>query len=360
LDKKRLLELLARGLVMGILLGLVTLILLARRQAQAGVVEIHGVMSESGGWTPGDLTARVGEPLRLRLVADDVMHGFAVGQQNWPAIDLKPGQPVDTELVFDQPGKYTFYCTRWCGLNHWRMRGVIEVQGEASTSAALPARPLYVMLGINLDAPHPAVNLPERKPQAALEEDSVARVPERYLSQEYYQTHSPDQAFGELRAESGLSTLEGEEIWDLVATLWRRQTTPQALQEGARLYAANCAACHGEQGTGDGVMAEALADSRLASPPPAPPLAPPLAHDESSGTGQHETPATPAISGHTIVAPANFTDPTSMLGASPALLHGKILRGGMGTGMPYWGPIFTDEQVWSLVAFLWTFQFDYP
>jgi mono/diheme cytochrome c family protein len=31
----------------------------------------------------------------------------------------------------------------------------------------------------------------------------------------------------------------------------------------------------------------------------------------------------------------------------------------MGTGMPYWGPIFTDAQVWSLVAYLWTFQFDY-
>ena len=86
-------------------------------------------MSESGGWTPGDLTAKAGEPLRLRLIADDVMHGFAVGQQSWPAIDLKPGQPVETEIVFDQPGKYTFYCTRWCGPNHWRMRGVIEVTG---------------------------------------------------------------------------------------------------------------------------------------------------------------------------------------------------------------------------------------
>ena len=49
-----------------------------------------------------------------------------------------------------------------------------------------------------------------------------------------------------------------------------------------------------------------------------------------------------------------------MLGASPALLQGKIVRGGMGTGMPYWGPIFTDEQIWSLVAYLWTFQFQYP
>ncbi len=62
--------------------------------------------------------------------------------------------------------------------------------------------------------------------------------------------------------------------------------------------------------------------------------------------------------GHTTIAPADFTDPARMLGARPAVLHGKIVRGGMGTGMPYWGPIFTDDQVWSLVDYLWAFQFD--
>ncbi len=67
--------------------------------------------------------------------------------------------------------------------------------------------------------------------------------------------------------------------------------------------------------------------------------------------------STSGISGHETVKPADFTDPKTMLGASPALLQGKILRGGMGTGMPYWGPIFTDEQTWALVAYLQSFQF---
>ena len=57
--------------------------------------------------------------------------------------------------------------------------------------------------------------------------------------------------------------------------------------------------------------------------------------------------------------PADFTDAAHMLGASPALLHGKIVRGGMGTGMPYWGPIYTDDQVWALVNRLYEFQFEY-
>jgi mono/diheme cytochrome c family protein len=48
-----------------------------------------------------------------------------------------------------------------------------------------------------------------------------------------------------------------------------------------------------------------------------------------------------------------------MLGASPALLQGKVVRGGMGTGMPYWGPILTDAQVRAVVDYLWTFTLEY-
>ena len=55
--------------------------------------------------------------------------------------------------------------------------------------------------------------------------------------------------------------------------------------------------------------------------------------------------------------PADLADPARLLRGRPALLPGKITRGGMGTGMPYWGPIFTDDQIWALVDYLWTFQF---
>jgi len=58
-------------------------------------------------------------------------------------------------------------------------------------------------------------------------------------------------------------------------------------------------------------------------------------------------------------SPANLTDARRMLAASPALLQGKILRGGMGTGMPSWGPIFREEQTWDLVAYLYSLQFEY-
>ncbi len=86
-------------------------------------------MAETGGWTPENLTAEVGEPLHLRLTSDDVMHGFAVGQTDLPPVDVIPGEITEVTLNFDRPGKYTFYCTRWCSVNHWRMRGTIEVSG---------------------------------------------------------------------------------------------------------------------------------------------------------------------------------------------------------------------------------------
>lgn len=60
--------------------------------------------------------------------------------------------------------------------------------------------------------------------------------------------------------------------------------------------------------------------------------------------------------GELTTRPADFTDPVAMLSANSAHLQGKIMRGGMGTGMPYWGPIFTEDQTWALVAYLRTFQ----
>jgi heme/copper-type cytochrome/quinol oxidase subunit 2 len=117
----------ARLFILSIILNLPLAILIARwlQPARAGAVsvEIHGRMAEEGGWTPANLAVSAGAPLHLRLTSDDVMHGFAIGQDSRGALDVKPGQMTETTLVFDQPGKYTFYCTRWCGPNHWRMRG---------------------------------------------------------------------------------------------------------------------------------------------------------------------------------------------------------------------------------------------
>jgi cytochrome c oxidase subunit 2 len=71
---------------------------------------LHARMAETGGWTPENLTAVVGQPLRLRLTSDDVTHSFAMGQNDQPPVDVKPGEITEVTINFDRPGKYTFYC----------------------------------------------------------------------------------------------------------------------------------------------------------------------------------------------------------------------------------------------------------
>ncbi len=298
---------------------------------------IHARMAETGGWTPEILTAEVGKPLHLRLTSDDVTHSFAIGQSDQPAVDVKPGEVTEVTLIFDKPGEYTFYCTRWCSVNHWRMRGKIEVAAPGADQTAFPtqpaAPPLYVTLGLDIDAAHHAEIRPGRMPSAAGGAALGIDIPAVYRSHDYYFSHTPVELWKALRAEHGLDRLSDQEIWDLVAWIWKSNTTPQALQSAKALFATNCAACHGEKGGGDGVFAAALA---------------------SPTTGAHANMPT----GEMTTRPADFTDPDRMLSASPARLQGKILRGGMGTGMPYWGPIFTSDQTWSLAAYLWTFIFD--
>jgi mono/diheme cytochrome c family protein len=324
-------ERLALLFVIVLVIGVPLAAMLAR--SNLDTIEIHGQLADNGGWMPSDLTAQVGQPLHLRLTSDDVVHGFAVGQSPVPAIDVLPGQWTTTTLMFDQPGKYTFYCTRWCGPNHWRMRGTIEVTGAVSETVTTTP-PLYVTLNLDLDAPHPSDVVPGEKPSAARGAAWEVRIDR---VDEIDQAQSPAQRWLQLRSSSATQDFSDAQVWDLIAWQWRSSTMPERLAEGRQLYAQNCAACHGETGKGDGVIAPSLQKT------PLPGMTMP--HQEN-------------LTGHETVAPIDFTDAQNMLGASDAILAGKIIRGGMGTGMPYWGPIFTTEQVQALVDYLWTFQFD--
>ncbi len=295
--------------------------------SQPHTIEVHARMAEAGGWTPDQIILQAGETVHLRLTSDDVMHGFAVGQQEQPSVDVNPGQPTEVSLTFERPGKYTYYCTRWCGPNHWRMRGTITVEGPATQEPQREA-PLYQELGIDLDAPHPASIIPSVRPSAERGRALQILLPDELNSRDFTWSHSPAAVWLELRGLSIARGLSDSEVWDLVAQVWQLQTSSQQIDAGQRLFAANCAACHGEQGRGDGVMAASLDPEQLAGP------------------------------GAATKRPANLADEASLLGASPALLEGKILRGGMGTGMPYWGPIFTSMQVDDLIGYLYSLHFD--
>lgn len=309
-------------------------------------IELHARMPESGGWMPSNLTVQVGKPLRLRMTSDDVVHSFAIGQSDRPPVDILPGEVTKIELTFDEPGTYTYFCTRWCGPNHWRMRGRITVAGDepestlrqAQDTASLPVQPLYAQLGIDLDAPreHIDLDLPG-KPSASRGAEIAGRFPveqfEKYLNLEYYRSHSPADAWNDLRSKPVIHDLNDGQVWDLVAWIWRQNINLGNLELGETLYRQDCAACHGLEGAGDGVFSD-VDQVDLESMP-----------------GDN-------LTGQMIESPPDFHAPETMLTTSPAILQGKIIRGGMGTGMPSWGLIYTEDQTWALVDYIWSLFFD--
>jgi mono/diheme cytochrome c family protein len=210
------------------------------------------------------------------------------------------------------------------------MRGVIEVVGsDGEAVVPQPEKPLFEQLGIDIDAMRHAPGALPAAPPSVNRGEAVAALlggaPAWLAEAQERRTMSPSHAFEELRADESYRELTDGEVWDLVAWAWLKETPREAL-DAAELYARDCAACHGETGGGDGVAGKEL-----------------------PGMAKMD-PAMPA-------GPADFTDPGLMLSASDALLHGKLLRGGMGTGMPEFGSLYTDEELWAMVSYLRTFLF---
>jgi len=195
---------------------------------------VHAHIAEDGGWSPDVIQAEAGKPLHLRFTSDDVVHGFAVGQmdtQNVEAVDIEPGKVTDIELTFDKPGIYTFFCTRWCGVNHWRMRGTIEVSGSGSDPGPVTV-PMYVSLGLDIDAPHDAPFIPGDRPSASNGQQLAGNLEiSRFADPDFYRANSPYQLFEKLNS----TDLGDSEKWDVVSYIWESNTTPKALANGAQL-----------------------------------------------------------------------------------------------------------------------------
>jgi high-affinity iron transporter len=113
----------------------------------------------------------------------------------------------------------------------------------------------------------------------------------------------------------GIDASEAER-WALLAFLWESQATPDVLERGAAIYAENCASCHAVDGSGSGFAA-------------------------------YESPA---------VEPDLRYAPTAA-GASPIQYYAKTARGGMGTGMPNWGTVLGEDDLWAVTEYLYTFFF---
>ncbi len=291
------------------------------------VITLTGNAPGNGGWQPSTIRVNLGERVRLRITSTDVVHGFAVPALGLDVKEILPGHVQEVEFTADKVGRFEFACTRWCSIDHWRMRGTIEVVDPQNPDAPLvkPATPpLYQQMKVDIDAMHMAENIPPQPPSAANGAALVPELPEEVKEPTYLRTHSPSEVWTRLRGEPALRAHGDAELWDAAAWLWQQASGPEAILRGQKLFQQDCAACHGESGKGDGPAGKNL---------------PGLS--EMQPGAKH--------------GPADFTNPTTMLGASDVLLQGKILRGGMGTGMPEWGSLYTEQQMWDVLVYIRTF-----
>jgi len=287
------------------------------------VIELVASAPDRGGWVPDTIRVNVGEHVRLRISSPDVVHGFENPALGIHVDEVLPGHVQEVEFTATQAGRYPFACTRWCSVDHWRMRGVIEVVDLAQPEMSPPtfAPPLYQQLGINIDAMHPAQNIPAQRPSAARGEKLGLDITADF------RTVSQSDVCAKLRADPTYRTYNDMELWDALAFAYVRAAGSDSIARGKQRYARDCAACHGERGDGTGPAGKNL-------------LGLTTMHPEMAR------------------GPADFTNASQMLGASDALLQGKALRGGMGTGMPEWGSLYSEQELRDVVAFLRSFTFD--
>jgi len=293
-----------------------------------GPIDIQAAIAESGGFKPGNIQAQVGQKITLRFNSTDLPHGIAIG----PGVGVDigpviPGKIKEVTLTFDRPGRYTYYCNTWCSPNHWRMRGVIEVTDPAIPAPVVESDPVIAALlaeGVNIDAVHEqptagghghqdeAITISAQRGASLV---NILTLPPEARDENWRRSHTPAQAVALLAASN--PTAADADLRDVAAYLWTAETSPEALAQASVIYAKNCLACHGATGGGDGFMAA-----------------------------------------QTAAKPVAFADVRHMLEMRPDVLYAKIRRGGMGTDMPNWGTIFTPDETWALVDYLWTLAFN--
>lgn len=294
--------------------------------AQFRTIEIQASVPEAGGFAPASISVQAGETITLRFTSTDVTHGVAIGPGL--GIDLgqiEPGLSKEATITFDQAGTYTFYCTTWCSTDHWRMRGVIDVQSDSQVLPLAVSDAVITALvaeGVDIDAgffsrgaaAHLDLDLSAISPARGLALLPRISTPDELLEGDWRQTHTPAEAVAMLQIAN--PELTEKDLVDVVAHLW---LSDQVALPAIGSYNQNCAACHGQFGNGDGPAAVALLNP-----------------------------------------PAAFADPAYMFHMRADVLYAKIRRGGMGSDMPNFGTIFTPQETWALVDYLWLLSFDPP
>jgi cytochrome c oxidase subunit 2 len=77
-----------------------------------------------------ELHVPVGQPFKVMLTSEDVIHSFFVPDFRIH-MDVLPNRYTSTWFQATRPGSYHLFCSQYCGTNHAGMRGLVVVMEQA-------------------------------------------------------------------------------------------------------------------------------------------------------------------------------------------------------------------------------------
>jgi cytochrome c oxidase subunit 2 len=93
-------------------------------ESQPRVVTISAKRFE---FTPNQITLKRGEPVTLRVSAEDRDHGFYQKDLKID-LDLTPNHVSEITITPDNAGRFVAICDHFCGSGHGNMKMVINVE----------------------------------------------------------------------------------------------------------------------------------------------------------------------------------------------------------------------------------------
>ncbi len=95
------------------------------RWVDRGTVTVKAVQ---WAYLPKTVYLTEGVPVRLQVISEDVVHGFAIDGLDVKISELVPGKAEYVTFTPEKAGTYYYECTMYCGLRHGKMFGQIIVR----------------------------------------------------------------------------------------------------------------------------------------------------------------------------------------------------------------------------------------
>jgi cytochrome c oxidase subunit 2 len=95
--------------------------------AQEAAPRVIAISAKRFEFTPHQLTLRRGEPVTLRVSAQDRDHGFYQEELDIE-LDLTPAHVSEVTITPEKAGRFVVICDHFCGSGHGNMKMVIDVE----------------------------------------------------------------------------------------------------------------------------------------------------------------------------------------------------------------------------------------